>query len=157
RLRPLMQRAPGELLRAALVAGTLILDEELAVRSATPGSVEEIFVTDALEALAQREIACRGLHPAVPVAGRTVLLVDNGIRTGGAQGARGCAVRKVWAGPGGAAVAVASAAGGLVVQKLADECVCLAWPGPFGNVAMFYKRFAVPSEQQVRDLLRDAR
>ena len=152
-LRALVQTPDGRLLRAVRVAGTLLPDAELVdLPDTTPAEIRWL-VDDALARLAARERQCRGDRPAVDVRGKTVILVDCGMRTGTTMRASIAAVRRagapfvVAAAPVGAAAAVAS------VEALADECVCPRSPEVLGNVSLGYERFQVPSEEQINELL----
>jgi putative phosphoribosyl transferase len=135
-----LQRATGAAARAVRVAGTPVLEEELTAPAA--GSLEAKFVDEALQRLEARESLCRGERAPFAVAGRTVFVIDNGMRTGGTMRAAVRAVRQVAAPPACA-----------TVEEIADFLVCLATPEPFGHVGMFYRRFEVPRETDVRDLL----
>ena len=146
-----LQRATGAAARAVRVAGTAVLEEELTAPAA--GSIEARYVDEALERLAARERLCRGERPPFAVAGRTVFLVDNGMRTGGTMQAAVRAVRRLGAARVIAAVPVAAPPACAAVDKVADSLACLATPEPFGHVGMFYRRFEVPGETDIRDLL----
>jgi predicted phosphoribosyltransferase len=153
-LRAMLQRLPGPPVSAGRVAGTLVLDDELtAMTDHPPQTVEEIFVADALAGLAQREQTCRGSRPPVDISGKTVLLVDNGLRTGGTMRMAINAVRRlnpariVVAVPTGSAEAVA------LNTPLADELICLSSPAPYPHVGVFYIRFDVGSEQEILAML----
>jgi len=149
--RALLQDPLGGLLRATRVAGTLVLDERC---DALPGeSPERAFLDEALAALATREAGCRGTRSPGRIAERTVVVVDNGMRTGTTMAAALRAVR--WLNPGRVIAAVPIAAESAIahVARLADDVHCLATPAALGNVAMAYRRFDVPSDDQVRDLL----
>jgi predicted phosphoribosyltransferase len=148
-LRALLQCLSGDLIFAARVAGTLVLDDGL---PASP-SVEATFVVEALEALAQRELLCRGERSPLDVANRTVLLIDNGMRTGRTMSAAVRAVRKLGPSRIVAATPVAAISARAVVGPLADELVCLATPDPFPHVGMYYGNFDVPKDEQIRSLV----
>jgi pyrimidine operon attenuation protein/uracil phosphoribosyltransferase len=70
----------GQILRAAHVAGTTVLDE--GCLTLPPGSVERFVIDDGVRALTARATICRGPRPAVRIPRRTVVLIDNGMRTG---------------------------------------------------------------------------
>jgi len=152
-LRGLLQREPGNPVRAASVAGKLVLDDALKVHAKPPLSVEELFVAEALEAFAQREMMCRGARPAVDIAGRTILLVDNGMRTCATMRGAISAVRSMAPARIVAATPIAAPEALPLAKTLADEVVCLATPEPFGNVAMWYERFNVPADEQIHEFL----
>jgi predicted phosphoribosyltransferase len=140
---------------AVSVAGSLFLDEGLKADAA--GGAQERFVAAALEEFAARELACRGRRPALALQGRSVLVVDNGIRTGSTMRAALRALRAQ--GPARIVVAVPVAApeARAAVEPLADELVCLAWPHPFGHVGIWYADFQRPGEEEIRELLSQSR
>lgn len=148
-LRPMMQRLPGPPVCAARVAGTLVLDDELQAMAGPPVTIEEIFVADALQAFTQRDLVCRGQRAPLSVAGQTVLLVDNGLRTGGTMRLAIRGVRKLGPARIVAAAPVGAAEALELVRPLADELVCLASPAPFGHVGMWYRKFDVGSEAEI--------
>ena len=117
---------------------------------------------DAVAAVLDRELAevrrrtaaYRGTRPPPAVAGRHVLLVDDGLATGASMRA---AVRAVQAaGPGRLTVAVPvsapSAAAELTAQV--DEVVCPLTPPGFRSVGESYADFAETSDAQVLAALR---
>jgi predicted phosphoribosyltransferase len=149
--RALVQDGSGHLCCAVRVAGTLVLDERCAALPA--GSAERAFVDEALPALAAREALCRGRRPPARIADRTVLLVDNGMRTGRTMALAIGAVRSMHAGRIIAAAPVGSAPAIAHVAQVADEVHCVATPDVLGNVAMAYTRFDVPRDDQILSLL----
>lgn len=154
--RLLAPRGMDSLVCAVNVCGKLVLDEELPPRPPVPESPLDHFVADALEELSRRERVCRGDTPALKLAQKTILLVDNGIRTGFTIRAAVRALRVL--GPARIVVAtpVAAPESRVLVESLADEVVCLAWPAPFGHVGMFYKDFTRPDENQIRETLKQS-
>ncbi|HEU4597532.1 MAG TPA: phosphoribosyltransferase family protein [Pyrinomonadaceae bacterium] len=141
---------------AVNACGKLFVDEGLPPRSDAPETPLEHFISDALADFAERASACRGDRPALDLKGRTVLLVDNGIRTGltllaGVRALRAAgAVRVV------AAVPVAAPESRAVAEAACDALVCLAWPEPFGHVGLWYGDFARPDAAQIRELLAES-
>lgn len=107
--------------------------------------------------LERRVTAYRGVHEALDVTGKIVLVVDDGVATGAtmraglqALRARGAA-KIVAAAPVGAADSVAS------LQADADEVIVLETPEWFSAVGQWYEDFGQTSDDQVRDLLADNR
>jgi putative phosphoribosyl transferase len=151
--RLLAPHGPGSQICAVNVCGTVVVDQELVVPSSAPKTPQEFFIEDALQELAQRERACRGNRPALNLAGKTVLLIDNGIHTGSTVLASIRALRTIK--PAGLVVAVPVAAPSsrAAVEAAADDVICLAWPEPFGHVGLFYSDFNVPNEEQICDML----
>ncbi|MBF6223670.1 dienelactone hydrolase family protein [Nocardia abscessus] len=106
--------------------------------------------------LARRAERLRRTHPRVPLAGRTVVVVDDGIATG-ATARAACEV--AWA--HGAqrvvlAVPVAPRDTLAMLKGQADEVVCLEVPTWFGAVGSWYHRFGQVSDAEVTELLRRA-
>ena len=150
-LKPLIAHVSGQILRAAHVAGTTVLDQ--GCQTLPAGSVERLVVDEGVAALRARAAACRGPRPAVHVASRTIVLIDNGMRTGRTLAAAISTVRAMNAKRIVAATPVASAAAVGLIGPLADELLSLATPPTLGNVAMAYQRFEVPDETRIRELV----
>ena len=150
-MRTLVMRTSGQLLRATNVAGTMVLDE--GCHLLPPGSVERLVADEGVRALSLRTAACRGSRQPVDVADRIIILVDNGMRTGGTMAAAIRAVRTMHPRSIVAATPVAAASAVEVVRPLVDQLVCVMTPPSLGNVAMAYQRFDVPDEAQIHDLL----
>lgn len=120
--------------------------------SPPPGYVDEQVRRELLE-IDRRRRAYLGDRQPLPVRGRTVLLIDDGVATGGTvraalQGLESAGVRRLVLGvPVGPADVVAS------LKAEADEVVCLATPEPFYAVGLWYGNFDQTTEQEVVDLL----
>jgi len=151
--RLLAPRGPGSEICAVNVCGTLVIDQGLALPSPVPKTPLEYFVADALEELALREQACRGGRPALEVARKNVVLVDNGIHTGSTVLAATRALRILVPLRLVVAVPVAAGSSRAAVEAAADDLVCLAWPEPLGHVGLWYAKFDVPNEEQIRKML----
>jgi predicted phosphoribosyltransferase len=153
-LTALLTDASGEVLRAISVAGTLVPDQGCAAQP--PGAIERLVFDDGVRALTARAAACRGPRPAAGIAGRTILLIDNGMRTGQTMAAAIRAVRTLNPDHVIAAVPVGAAAAVTLAGGRADHFHCLVTPPFLGNVAMAYHRFDVPGDDRIRDLLERA-
>ena len=149
--RALLQDRSGDLLHATRVAGTLVLDERCDALPA--GSPERAFLDDALSALTAREAVCRGTRPPARIATRSVLLIDNGMRTGRTMAAAIRAVRSMDPGRVIAATPVGAESAVADVAHLADEVHCVATPSVLGNVAMAYARFDVPLDGEIAAII----
>ena len=88
-----------------------------------------------------------------PLAGRTVVVVDDGVATGATMKAaidalRDTAVRRVVV-----AVPVAPPEAAEALRAMADELVCLATPPMFRAVGQFYRDFQQTTDEEVITLL----
>ena len=103
--------------------------------------------------VARREHAYRGARPPLELAGRTVVLVDDGLATGATMEAavRACraggAARVVVAVPVGAPDSVAR------LKLLADAVVCIQQPAGFAAVGQWYRAFDQLEDEDVRKVL----
>jgi putative phosphoribosyl transferase len=144
----------------ALVDGAnpqIVLNRE-AVRM-TGASKEYIEATARAELaeLERRRQAYRGGTPAPVLEDRTVIIVDDGIATGGTvkaalQGARQSKPTHLVL-----AVPVAPAESLRELQSECDEIVCLLSPSPFYAVGAHYRDFSQTSDEEVVRLLAAAR
>ncbi len=132
------------------------------VRVIQSGLVESGLVTvEAIEEATERELAeierrdrlYRAGRPPPDLAGRCVIIVDDGIATGATLRAAVEVVRQskvarlVVAAPVGAPDSVAA-----LVPEV-DEMVCLATPFGFHAVSPWYRHFDQTSDEEVQDLL----
>jgi len=147
---------PGhrELAMGALASGgTVTLNERVVVGL----GIGEELVRRVAEAerveLRRRERAYRADRPLIPVAGRVVLLVDDGLATGATMRAAVYAVREQ--GPAWLTVAVPSAPPDTVEEmaEIADAVVCAWEPETFTAVGDSYADFRQTSDDEVRALL----
>ncbi|QNI03658.1 phosphoribosyltransferase [Halomonas sp. SH5A2] len=107
--------------------------------------------------ITRRRHAYRGEQAPVNVSGRRVILVDDGIATGGTAKAAARAMRQAGAATVTLAVPVAPAS---TLGELAgdvDDVICLATPEPFTAVGEHYQDFTQTSDDEVIGLLQAAR
>ena len=147
---------PGEpeLAMGAIATGGVVVVNEAVVAeiSAPPELVAEVAAAERAE-LDRRERAYRGDRPPLPLAGRTVVLVDDGLATGASMRAAVRAVRS--AGPARVVVAVPVAAAETCrsLEAEADEVVCPLAPEGFRSVGGWYEDFSTTSDDEVRRCL----
>jgi putative phosphoribosyl transferase len=95
-------------------------------------------------------------RPPVSLDGRTVVLVDDGIATGGTMKAVLQALSRSGARRVVLAVPVAPPDTWRELSPLVSEAVCLMTPDPFYAVGAFYRNFDQTSDEEVIDLLAQA-
>jgi putative phosphoribosyl transferase len=100
-----------------------------------------------------RARAFRGRRPLVPLAGRTAVIVDDGIATGATARAACLVARARGAQRVVLAVPVASPSSIELLSEVADEVVCLETPRPFYSVGQYYSDFTATSDAEVVSLL----
>jgi predicted phosphoribosyltransferase len=152
--RLLMPRA-NDPLCAANAAGTFFLDEGLDSHAARE-PVFANFLAQALAELEERARACRGSRPALDLSGKTILLVDNGVRTGSTLRAAARAVHSTRPARIVACAPVADAATLDAMREAFDDFVHLASPEPFGHVGIWYADFHRPSDEEIRAMLEES-
>ena len=103
--------------------------------------------------LGRRVSQLRGDHPPVPLAGRTVIIVDDGIATGSTARAACLVARARGASRVILAVPVGSAEGTAALRGTADEVVCLHTPARLFAIGEWYGDFGQVSDEEVTILL----
>jgi len=151
---------PGqeELAMGALASGGVrVINEGLVRRLGVPAAtIEEVAAREEQE-LARRERAYRGGNPPFPVAGRTVILVDDGLATGASLQAAAMALKRQGPARIVAAVPVGAAETCAELRDMVDEIVCAETPEPFWAVGNWYDDFSQTTDEEVRSLLARAR
>jgi len=150
---------PGreELAMGALATGGVrVLNDDVVRNLAIPDQVIDAAAEKELQELTRRERAYRDDRPPPDVAGRTVLLVDDGLATGSTMRAAVAALRKL--DPARIVVAVPVGAAEICagLREEADETVCARTPEPFHAVGLWYDDFTQTTDEEVRDLLERA-
>jgi len=130
-----------------------IVDPEV-IRAAhvTADELEAVTATERQE-LQRREMQYRGGRPSPPVAGRTLILVDDGLATGATMRAAIMTLRQQHPARLVVAVPVAPRQTCEDFRTVADDVVCASMPEPFYAVGLWYDDFGQTSDEEVRDLL----
>ena len=137
-------------------AGARVVDERVVVAAGV--SAEEFAAVEAHERseLERRVRRFRGTRPPVSLAGRTVVIVDDGIATGSTARAACQVARAQGAARVVLAVPVAPPETVATLCRHADEVVCIEMPARFLAVGEFYKDFSQTSDGEVVALLERA-
>ena len=106
--------------------------------------------------LQRRAQRFRGDAPHVPLAGRTAVIVDDGIATGSTARAACQVARALGAAAVVLAVPVAPPSADRALRGDADEVICLEMPDRFLAIGEWYEDFAQTSDEEVVALLRAA-
>ncbi len=133
--------------------GVRIINEEaITAFGVTDGEIEAVTAAESIE-LERRERRYRDGRPAPRIAGRTVILVDDGLATGSTMRAAVEALREE--GPARLVVAVPTAAPETCqeIGRLVDDMVCAMTPEPFYAVGLWYDDFGQTTDEEVHDLL----
>jgi putative phosphoribosyl transferase len=133
--------------------GIRILRKDLIDSLELPRSAVEAVVARESAELARREALYRGGRTHLPVAGRTVIVVDDGIATGSTMRAAVQLLRQQHARHMVVAVPVAPPDTVRDLQAEADEVLALYQPEPFGAVGCFYDDFSQTTDEEVREIL----
>jgi putative phosphoribosyl transferase len=143
-----------ELAMGALASGgAQVLNREV-IELAGVGEAEFQRVLERERAeLARRERLFRGERAPLAVAGRSVIVIDDGVATGATLRAGLAALRALGPARLIAAVPVAPPDALASLAREADEVVCLASPDDFMAVGAAYRDFEQTSDAEVRALL----
>jgi len=150
---------PGheEYAMGAIASGGVVLLNQDVVRSAgvSDAEVQRVLADERLE-LERRERRYRGESAPPDVAGKTVILVDDGLATGSTMLAAVAALRQERPARIIVAVPVSATSTCEALRAVADEVVCSVTPEPFYAVGLWYDDFAQTSDEEVHRLLEQA-
>lgn len=142
---------------AVAEGGVRVLDRSLVARLLISAEELEASLSRAQAELAERSARYRNgaRHP--EVAGRTVIVVDDGLATGGTASAAVEALRERGAGRIVVGVPVAAPESAARLRELADEVVCVEQPPELRGVGAWYSDFSQTRDEEVVELLGRAR
>jgi putative phosphoribosyl transferase len=149
---------PGheEYAMGAIASGGVRVMNPLPGISVSPEDVAQVVAREQDE-LTRRELLYRGDRPAVSLRGRTVVVVDDGLATGSTMRAAVLAIRQQKPAWLVVAVPVGAEETCEMLRADADEVVCAATPRPFRAVGLWYQDFPQSTDEEVHDLLAEAR
>ena len=150
---------PGqpELAMGAIASGgALVLNEDvLRFADGREAALDQVRRREQVE-LERREKQYRGARPPLQMAGRTGILVDDGLATGATMEVAVRALRRLGARRIVVAVPVTSREARDRIAAVADEVVCLEAPMFFNAVGQWYRDFGQTSDAEVSELLAKA-
>lgn len=137
--------------------GVRVINDEVveSVFGLDDASIERIASRESAE-LRRREQAYRLDRPYPELAGKDVVLVDDGLATGATMLAAAQAVRTRSPASVVVAVPVGSTSAVAKVSAIVDRVICLESPATFYAVGQFYIDFGQTTDDEVRELLREA-
>jgi predicted phosphoribosyltransferase len=147
---------PGreELAMGALASGgALVFNEDIVYGLGIPAEVVGRIVSTQRLELARREEIYRGDRAPVHVAGKTVMLVDDGLATGATMRAAIEGLRQLGPARIVVGVPIASSSSCEDLRAEVDDVVCTATPDPFESVGLWYEDFSPTTDEEVRELL----
>jgi predicted phosphoribosyltransferase len=150
---------PGhaELAMGAVASGGVrVLNEDLVYGLQIPDEVIDRVARRELQELRRRESLYRDALPWPQIAGRTVILVDDGLATGSTMRAAVKALRQQRPANIVVAVPVGAPETCAEFQNEADVAVCAIMPDPFYAVGTWYQDFSQTTDAEVKELLRVA-
>lgn len=148
--------APGQPelgLGAVAEGGVLLLNEPLMDRLGVTREQLQPTIDRSRAELARRRDLYRGDTNAIDVTGRTVVLVDDGLATGGTAKAAVDTLQHLGAGSIIVAVPVGAPATIRDLEELVDEVVCLFAPRMLMAIGQHYSDFDQTADEEVMALL----
>jgi putative phosphoribosyl transferase len=138
----------------AIASGDVcVINDDIVQRAALFQAVIAAVIEREQHELARRERVYRGHRPALELADKVVIVVDDGIATGATMEAALTALRQLKPARLVVAAPVAAAATIGCLQQHADEVVTLLAPEDFQGVGQWYESFNQTSDREVIALL----
>lgn len=146
-----------ELAMGAIASGGVVVINDDVVRGLdiAPEVIQRVAEREGRELL-RREQAYREGRPMPDLAGKMVILADDGLATGASMRAAIEALRQHRPGRMVVAVPVAPQSTCQELAEIVDEVVCATTPSPFLAVGRSYWDFTQTTDEEVRELLRAA-
>jgi predicted phosphoribosyltransferase len=147
---------PGhrELAMGAIASGGgRVLNDEVVKWHGIPPDAIDAVAREEMQELQRQEAAYRGGRDGVPLGGRVVILIDDGLATGSTMRAAVRAVRQQAPARVVVAVPVGARETCDTLARVADEVVCVRMPEPLSSVGEWYLNFDQTSDEEVRQLL----
>jgi putative phosphoribosyl transferase len=138
---------------AVASGGHVVINSDVVDTLDIPNELIEAIVARESEEIARRERLYRGDRPPPEVAGKVVILVDDGVATGSTVVAAAMALKSLGAARIVIATPVVAAASLPPLEAAADEVVRVHAPQSFVAVGQWYLDFSPTTDEEVRALL----
>ena len=156
--RKLGARFQPELAIGAVTAnGGRYLNQDLIEQTGVSAAELEAITAAEMAEAHRRQARFRGRRPAPRIAGRTVILVDDGLATGATMRAAVRSVRQRHPARLVVAVPVGAAETCAALREEADEVIAVYEPELFLAVGLYYRDFSPPEEAEILRLLQASR
>jgi len=133
----------------AVAPGVVHLDRGIVDRFAVPEKYIREAVTEQEREMARREAAYRGSRPRLDLAGKTVIIVDDGLATGVTARAAIDSVKARRPGAVYFAAPVCESENAAALRALVAGVVCVECPTPFTAVGASYEDFRPTLDKEV--------
>jgi putative phosphoribosyl transferase len=147
---------PGqrELAMGAIASGGVkLLNQTMVERLAIPPAAVQQVIQQEQAELQRRTQVYRRSHPVPDIAGKTVIVVDDGIATGATLRAAVALLKQQQ--PNRIVVAVPVAPPDILItlRQEVDEVVCVLIPDPLNSISLWYENFDQTTDAEVCELL----
>ena len=143
---------------AIATGGVRVLNDDVLRYLRISGQVIDFVAANEQRELERRERLYRGTDKPLEVRGQTVIIVDDGLATGSTMRAAVTALKFLEPVEIIVAVPVAARETCEFFRAAVDStCVCVMSPDPFDGVGLWYRDFSQTTDQEVCDLLNQAR
>ena len=142
---------------AIATGGATLVDNAIVRQLRVTGAELDTVVQKETRELERRERQFRGNRPPPDIAGRTVIVVDDGLATGSSMRVAVAALRQEHPGRIVVAVPIAPPETCAALRRDADDVVCAVTPEPFYAVGLWYEDFTQTTDDEVHDLLERGR
>ena len=137
--------------------GVVVLNHDVIGHLGISAAAIERVESTEREELRRRAARFRGDRPMIPLEGRTVVIVDDGLATGSTARAAILVAREHGARRVALAVPVAPSEALVELTPVADEILAVATPHPFFAIGQWYRDFRQTTDEEVSRLLTSAR
>jgi len=144
-------------LGAVTADGSVFLNDEIVRETGASRAYLKRAAAEQRAEARVREKRFRDGHPALRVAGRVVIIVDDGVATGATMRAAIQVVRRLRPARLVVAVPVGAPQTCAMLRAEADEVVCLYEPDPFLAVGLYYQDFVPTGDAEIQRMLAEAR